>query len=143
MSKLEEAIKAQLINNVELDDIMAEFDVSRSKVISVRRNLESSMAKGELIDQIMEDSTVQNTLMLLNTRSQQAALAVIEKAKIMASTSETAGELETLANTVTKVYTAFFVSSAPQVNIQNNLNGGASNGSSKYGFLGDKPGSSN
>ncbi len=143
MSKheLEDAIRAQLINNVSIEDIVEKLDVSRSRVVNVQHNLNRALAKGELLEGIVEDSSVKNTLMLLNTRSQQAALAVTEKAKIMAATAETAGELLTLAETVSKIQTAFFVNNAPNVNIQNNF--GESNGSSsKYGrFLQDTPGS--
>lgn len=131
-------IKAQLLGGVEINEIVTNLDVSRSRVMRLQREVENSLSQGEIEKLVQEDLVQGGSLAVLQSTTQQAALAVINKAKIMASTAETAGELETIGKTVTDVYKAFFVSSNPQVNIQNNF---PQAGESKYEtFLSDTPG---
>ena len=140
MQQLEAAIQAQLLNNVSVDDIVADLDTTRARVLSVQRQTMQTLARGELINAAVDVNEVaKNNLEILNTRAQQAAIAVIEKAKIMAANADTAGELQTIAETIAKLQVAFFKDTSTNVNIQNNY--GEGNGQRKYGnFLQDAPG---
>ena len=62
---------------------------------------------------------------LLNTKTQESAMKIIERLNSMVSICMTPIELEVLANSLTKIHIAFFNKNSTSVQILNQNNGGA------------------
>ena len=154
-------IFAKLQNGEVLRDIADDLNVSYSRV--VRLNGEFKKAKqnntiAELLDiGKLSEAVVAEKLAVpslseakeltkgvegldrLNTDLQQSALVINTRVATLVANCSSAGELESLAEIVCKLNTAFINPKGTQVNIQNNV-GGGSDGTPKYTqFLGDAP----
>lgn len=152
---IKQAAMGQLANFIEPEVIANDLNIPLSRVKRYSRELKEAQAAGAVdelltlgVDHIDPATLTEQTkdvldgvkgLERLQLATQQTAMVINNKVKILASSVDSAGELETLTACLCRLQDAFFNNNkAPQLNIQNNF--GQETGQATYGnFLSDKP----